>query len=194
MKHLIASAVLLAGAGLCLPREPYSAHLQQPGAHAVPEQQKITTCLWFETEAAEAARFYTSLLADSKVLGETRWGKGGLGPEGSILEVTFQLAGQRYVALNGNPGHHFQPAVSLLVHCEDQAEIDRLWQRLGEDGKPGRCGWLQDKYGLSWQIVPTVLGDLMRDRDDAKRKRVMDALLQMDKIDVARLQQAHTGA
>ena len=155
------------------------------------QNQKITTFLWFDQNAEEAIRWYVSIFENSKVLSETRWGEGGPAQKGTLMAARFQLAGQEFLALNGRPQSGFTEAVSLLVDCETQSEVDELWERLGDGGEPGRCGWLKDKYGLSWQIVPTVLGEMLQDKDAAKAKRVADAMLQMNKLDIKRLKQAY---
>ncbi len=156
--------------------------------------QKITTFLWFDDKAEEAANFYVSLFKDSKIGTVKRYGDAGPGPKGSVMIVTFTLEGQEFTALNGGSHFSFTPAISLLVNCESQAEVDELWEKLSAGGRKDRCGWLTDKYGLSWQIIPTALGKLMSDPDPAKSGRVMKAMLQMDKIDIARLQQAYEAA
>lgn len=156
--------------------------------------QKITTFLWFDHEAEEAAKFYTSIFKNSKIDKISRYGDAGPGPKGSVMVVTFELEGQQFTALNGGPVFSFTPAISLMVNCEAQAEVDQLWEKLSADGKKDRCGWLKDKYGLSWQIVPTRLGQLMSDPDPKKANRVMQAMLQMDKIDIAKLEQAYQQA
>jgi predicted 3-demethylubiquinone-9 3-methyltransferase (glyoxalase superfamily) len=155
--------------------------------------QKITPFLWFDNQAEEAANFYVSIFKNSKIETISRYGDAGPGPKGSVMIVQFQLEGQHFTALNGGPIFSFTPAVSLLVDCQTQDEVDELWQKLSAGGKPDRCGWLKDKYGLSWQIVPSALGKLMSDPDPKKSKRVMQAMLQMDKIDINRLQQAYQG-
>ncbi len=156
--------------------------------------QKITTSLWFDTEAEEAAAFYTSLFDDSRIVTVTHYGEAGPREAGLVMTVEFELAGQRYVAINGGPEFPFTEAVSLQVSCEDQDEVDRLWKALGDGGEEGPCGWIKDRYGLSWQIVPTILDELIADPDAAKAKRVTEAMLQMGKIDVAALERAAAGA
>jgi len=146
--------------------------------------QKITTFLWFNGQAEEAMHFYVSIFKNSKVLSVTRYGDAGPGPKGSVMSATFQLEGQTFYALNGGPQYTFTPAISLFVSCETQAEVDELWQKLLQGGRPNRCGWLQDKYGLSWQIIPSALGKMLGDKDPQKANRVMQAMLQMDKIDI----------
>lgn len=153
--------------------------------------QKIITFLWFDDKAEEAANFYTSIFKNSKIENVSRYGEAGPGPKGSAMAVTFQLEGQTFIALNGGPVFSFTPAISLFVNCETQEEVDELWEKLLAGGRKDRCGWLQDKYGLSWQIIPTALGKLMSDPDPAKASRVMKAMLQMDKIDIQALERAH---
>jgi len=153
--------------------------------------QKITTFLWFDNQAEEAAKLYVSLFKNSKIGSISRYGDAGPGPKGSVMMVTFQLDGQEFMALNGGPDYKFTPAMSLFVNCETQQEVDALWDKLSEGGRKDRCGWLTDKYGLSWQIIPTALPKLMSDSDPEKSKRVMKAMLQMDKIDIAALERAH---
>ncbi|HYW40819.1 MAG TPA: VOC family protein [Terriglobales bacterium] len=153
--------------------------------------QKISPFLWFDGKAEEAMNFYVSVFKNSKVVRVSRYGEGGPGPKGAVMSATFQLDGQDFFALNGGPQFTFSPAISFFVNCETQQEVDELWEKLSEGGKKERCGWLKDKYGLSWQIIPSALGKLMGDKDAEKAKRVMQAMLQMDKIDIARLQQAY---
>jgi predicted 3-demethylubiquinone-9 3-methyltransferase (glyoxalase superfamily) len=153
--------------------------------------QKITPFLWFNGKAEEAANLYTSVFKNSKIGRIARYGEAGPGSKGAVMSVTFQLDGQEFIALNGGPQFTFSPAVSFLVSCETQEEVDQLWEKLSEGGQKQRCGWLQDKYGLSWQIVPAVLGKMLHDQDPEKSKKVMKAMLQMDKIDIARLEQAY---
>jgi predicted 3-demethylubiquinone-9 3-methyltransferase (glyoxalase superfamily) len=153
--------------------------------------QKITPFLWFDGKAEEAMRFYVSIFKNSKVGSITRYGDAGPGPKGTVMVVTFQLDGQEFIALNGGPQFTFSPAISLVVNCEIQGEVDAFWEKLSEGGEKLQCGWLKDKYGLSWQIVPTVLGEMMQDKDEEKSQRVMKAMLQMNKIDIDRLKQAY---
>lgn len=153
--------------------------------------QKITPFLWFNDNAEEAANFYVSVFRNSKIVSVTRYGETGPGPKGSVMSVIFQLEGQEFYALNGGPQFTFTPAISLFVNCETQREVDELWGKLSQGGARQQCGWLQDKYGLSWQIIPSVLGRMLQDKDAAKAERVMQAMLQMDKIDIERLQQAY---
>jgi predicted 3-demethylubiquinone-9 3-methyltransferase (glyoxalase superfamily) len=157
--------------------------------------QKITPYLWFNGNAEEAVEFYTSVFPDSRVTKVARWGEGGPGAQGTVMSIAFELASQRFFALNGGPQFTFTPAVSLFVSCESQAEVDELWEKLlAGGGKPTACGWLQDRYGLSWQVIPTALADLMSDPDPKVSGRVAQALMRMQKIDLAVLQQAHAAA
>lgn len=152
---------------------------------------KITPFLWFDDKAEEAVHFYTSIFKNSKIGSVTRYGEGGPGPNGTVMSATFQLDGQEFIALNGGPHFTFSPAISFLVNCEAQEEVDQLWEKLSESGEKQRCGWLKDKYGLSWQIVPTVLGEMLQDEDTERSQRVMKAMLQMDKLDINTLKQAY---
>ena len=153
--------------------------------------QKITPFLWFDDKAEEAMKFYTFIFKNSKIGRVTRYGEGGPGPAGTVMTAAFQLEGQEFMALNGGPHFKFTEAISFFVSCKTQEEIDELWDRLSEGGAEGQCGWLKDKFGLSWQIVPPVLGEMLGDKDPAKAKRVMQAMLQMKKIDIAALKQAY---
>ncbi|HYS57280.1 MAG TPA: VOC family protein [Burkholderiales bacterium] len=153
--------------------------------------QKITPFLWFNDKAEEAMHFYVSIFKNSKVVSISRYGDAGPGPKGTVMVAAFQLDGQEFLALNGGPQFSFSPAVSFVVNCETQEEVDTFWAKLSEGGATQQCGWLQDKYGVSWQIVPTILGKLMQDKDAEKSKRVMQAMLQMTKIDIAGLQRAY---
>jgi predicted 3-demethylubiquinone-9 3-methyltransferase (glyoxalase superfamily) len=155
------------------------------------EVQKITPNLWFDTEAEEAANFYTSIFKDSKVGRVTRYGEAGPRPAGMVMTVTFQLEGQEFTALNGGPEFKFNEAISLLVNCETQEEVDELWDKLSSGGEKGPCGWLKDKFGVSWQIVPTVLDEMLQDDDADRANRVMKAMLQMTKIDIRALEKAY---
>ncbi|MFB7123290.1 VOC family protein [Kitasatospora xanthocidica] len=156
--------------------------------------QKITTSLWFDDQAEEAAAFYTTLFPNSRVLRTTRYGETGPGPAGSVMTVEFELAGRAYVGLNGGPAFHFTEAISLQVACDDQQEVDRLWAELTADGgQPGPCGWLKDRYGLSWQITPRVLLDLVSGEDRATADRVFAAMLRMQKIEIQPLLDAAKG-
>jgi predicted 3-demethylubiquinone-9 3-methyltransferase (glyoxalase superfamily) len=153
--------------------------------------QKITPFLWFDNQAEEAANFYVSIFNNSKIGTLSRYGEAGPGPKGSVMLVTFQLEGEEFIALNGGPLFEFTEAISLSVSCQNQEEVDELWEKLSEGGEKGRCGWLKDKYGLSWQINPIVLGEMLNDKDAEKSTRVMQAMLQMDKIDIAKLKEAY---
>jgi len=155
--------------------------------------QKITPFLWFDGNAEEAANFYISIFKNSKMGKISRYGDAGPGPKGSAMSVTFQIEGQEFFALNGGPQFKFTPAISFFVNCETQQEVDDLWAKLSAGGRTDRCGWLQDKFGLSWQIIPTVLGQLLGDKDPQRAKRAMQAMLQMTKIDGKALQQAADG-
>jgi len=153
--------------------------------------QKITPFLWFDGNAEEAMNLYVSVFKNSKVVSVTRYGEAGPGPKGTVMSATFQLEGQQFYALNGGPQYKFTPAISLFVSCETQQEVDELWNKLSAGGHKDRCGWLQDKYGLSWQIIPTALGKMLQDKNPRKAQNVMKAMLQMDKIDIAKLKQAY---
>lgn len=155
--------------------------------------QKITPFLWFDRQAEEAALLYVSLFPDSTVTGVSHYGEGMPLPKGTVMSVTFRLAGQEFMALNGGPAFKFTEAISFFVRCETQAEIDRLWSKLTEGGEPSQCGWLKDRFGLSWQIVPSVLGDLIGDPDPEKAGRATQAMLKMGKLDIAELKRAHAG-
>ncbi|MGN9837299.1 VOC family protein [Nonomuraea sp. H19] len=155
--------------------------------------QKITTYLWFDNQAEEAAEFYTSIFDDSRILDVQRNGEGGPGPAGTAMMVTFELAGQRFFALNGGPRFTFTEAISLYVDCASQEEVDTLWAKLTEGGKESQCGWLQDRYGLSWQIIPGRLTELLSDPDPARAQRAMMAMLGMQKIDIQALEDAARG-
>ena len=152
--------------------------------------QKITPCLWFDHQAEEAARYYVSIFKKSKLGKITRYGEAGPGKKGSVMLVTFRLEGQDFMALNGGPQFQFTPAISLYVDCKTQKEVDELWRKLLRGGQESQCGWLQDKFGVSWQIIPTLLTELVQSRDQKKSARVIQAMLQMRKIDVKRLEQA----
>ena len=153
--------------------------------------QKITPFLWFDNQAEEAVNFYTSIFKNSKILNVARYGEEGPGPDGSVMTVVFQLDGQEFIALNGGAHFRFNEAISFVVNCETQEEIDEMWEKLSACGKKVECGWLKDRYGVSWQIVPTVLGELLTDPDPEKAQRVMRAMLQMVKIDIKTLKQAY---
>jgi predicted 3-demethylubiquinone-9 3-methyltransferase (glyoxalase superfamily) len=152
--------------------------------------QKITPFLWFDSQAEDAANFYASIFKDSKILSIARYGEAGPGPEGSVLTVEFQLNGQKFVALNAGPRFKFTEAVSFVINCETQQEVDEYWEKLVEGGEESMCGWLKDKYGLSWQVIPTVLPQLLQDKDAEKAKRVMEAMLKMKKIVIEDLKRA----
>ena len=156
--------------------------------------QKIVTFLWFDNKAEQAANFYVSLFKNSKIGAVRRYGDAGPGPKGTVMTVSFQLDGQEFYALNGGPHFQFTPAISLFVNCDTQEEVDDLWDKLSEGGRKDRCGWVTDKYGLTWQIIPTALGRLMGDPDPQKAARVMNAMLQMSKIDILQLQRAYDGS
>lgn len=156
--------------------------------------QKITPFLWFDEEAEEAMNFYTSVFEDSKVIGVSRYGEAFPGKAGKVMIATFEIEGQRFTALNGGPRFKFNEAISFEIDCETQEEVDYLWEGLtAGGGEPGMCGWLKDKYGLSWQVVPRILGELMTDEDREKAKRVTEAMLSMRKIEIAELQRAYEG-
>ena len=153
--------------------------------------QKITPFLWFDDKAEEAMNFYISIFKNSKIVSVSRYGDAGPGLKGTVMTATFQLNGQEFMVLNGGPEFKFTEAISFFVNCETQQEVDELWEKLSEGGEKGQCGWLKDKYGVSWQIVPSALGELMNDQDPEKSKRVMQAMLQMHKIDIKVLKQAY---
>jgi predicted 3-demethylubiquinone-9 3-methyltransferase (glyoxalase superfamily) len=154
--------------------------------------QKITPFLWFDNQAEEAARFYTSIFKNSRISSIARY-EDVPGPEGKAMSVSFQLEGQEFTALNGGPVFNFTPAISFFVNCTTQEEVDEFWEKLSEGGEKGQCGWLKDKYGISWQIVPTILGELLQDKDAEKANRVTQAMLKMGKLDIAALQRAYEG-
>ncbi len=151
---------------------------------------KITPCMWFDTEGEEAARFYTSVFPNSRIVEVARYGSAGPRPVGTVMTVTFELNGQKFVALNGGPEFKFNEAISFQVDCETQDEVDAYWSKLSEGGEEGPCGWLKDRYGVSWQIVPTVLPKLIADPDREKSQRVMQAMLSMKKIEIDELERA----
>ncbi len=153
--------------------------------------QKISPCLWFDNQAEEAVKFYTSTFKNSKIDKVSYYGDEGPEIKGLVMTVTFQLNGQEFMALNGGPEFKFTPALSLFVNCENQEEVDYFWEKLTEGGEKGQCGWLTDKYGISWQIVPTILGELMNDTNAKKTANVMHALFQMKKLDIAGLKKAY---
>ena len=155
--------------------------------------QKITPFLWFDNKAEEAANFYVSLFKNSKILNVARYSEAGPGPKDSVMTVEFELNGLEFIALNAGPTFKFTEAISFVVNCETQEEVDYYWERLSEGGEKSHCGWLKDKFGLSWQVTPTILGKLMTDNDSEKAKRVMETMLQMDKLDIEPLQRAYEG-
>ena len=156
--------------------------------------KNIVPCLWFDTEGEAAAELYTSVFPNSKILDIAHYGEAGPRPAGTVMTVSFELNGQEFLALNGGPDFTFSEAVSFQVMCEDQDEVDLFWSKLGEGGEHGPCGWLKDRFGLSWQIVPTRLGELLGDPDPARARRAMTAMLGMGKLDIAELEQAADGA
>jgi predicted 3-demethylubiquinone-9 3-methyltransferase (glyoxalase superfamily) len=156
--------------------------------------QKISPFLWFDNRAEEAANLYTSVFRNSRIIEVMRYGEGGPGPAGSVMSVTFELEGEEFIALNGGPVFQFTPAISLFVKCDTQQEVDELWSKLCADGgEPQQCGWLKDRFGLSWQIVPIKLHEMLQDKDRARSKRVMDALMKMVKLDLPALERAYRG-
>ena len=155
--------------------------------------QKITPFLWFDSQAEEAARYYTSIFKNSKIVNTMRFGEGGPAPAGTVMTVEFQLEGQDFVALNGGPHFTFSPAISFFVGCQTQKEVDDLWNKLSAGGQIEQCGWLKDKNGVSWQIVPVILREMLQDKDPQRARRVMEAMLQMKKLDIKALQDAHKG-
>lgn len=158
-------------------------------------KQKISTYLWFDGQAEEAATLYTSIFPDSRIVETVRWGASGPGPAGTVMNMTFELAGQRFFALNGGPHYRFTPAISLFVSCDTQEELDGYWEKLlAGGGKETQCGWLEDRFGLSWQIIPTALMEVLRDPDPARSGRAMQAMLGMKKLDIAALRRAQAGA
>ena len=156
--------------------------------------QKITPFLWFNGKAEEAMNFYVSVFKNSKVLGVTRYGDAGPGPKGTVMTANFQLNGQEFVALNGGPQFTFSPAISFVAHCETQQEVDELWGKLSEGGREDQCGWVTDRYGVTWQVIPAALIQMLNDKDARKSKSVMQAMLRMKKIDIPTLKQAYDAA
>jgi predicted 3-demethylubiquinone-9 3-methyltransferase (glyoxalase superfamily) len=154
---------------------------------------KITPFLWFDGQAEEAVMFYTSIFKNSKIGSVSRYGDAGPGPKGSVMVMEFELEGQKFTALNGGPVYNFSPAISFFVNCDTQEEVDYLWEKLSQGGEVEQCGWLKDKYGITWQIVPTILGQLMSDPDPEKAARVTQAMLKMIKLDIAELKRAYLG-
>ncbi len=155
--------------------------------------QKITPFLWFNNNAEDAVNFYTSIFKNSKVGTVTRYGDAGPGPKGSVMTASFQIEGQEFVALNGGPVYQFTPAISFVVNCETQAEVDYYWDKLSAGGREVQCGWVTDKFGVSWQVVPTALFRLLADKDPARTRRVTEAMFKMVKLDIAELERAHAG-
>ena len=162
----------------------------QEGTQQMPT---ISPFLWFNSEAEQAANFYVSVFPNSKILSVARYGEAGPGPKGSVMTVAFELDGKAFVALNGGPQFKFSEAISFVVDCKTQEEVDLYWRNLSEGGEQGQCGWLKDRYGLSWQVVPSALGEMMSDPDAKKSKRVMDAMLKMKKLEIAELKKAYLG-
>jgi predicted 3-demethylubiquinone-9 3-methyltransferase (glyoxalase superfamily) len=156
-------------------------------------QQKIVPNLWFDTEAEEAAGFYVSVFKDARIVGTTRYGEAGPGPAGTVMTVEFELAGQRFVGINGGPQFTFDEAVSFQITCEDQEEVDYYWERLTEGGQEIQCGWLKDRFGLSWQVVPTGMDEALNDPDPERARRAMEAMLGMVKLDIAAIRSAADG-
>jgi len=156
--------------------------------------QKITPFLWFDHNAEEAVNFYTAIFRNSKIVNVSRYGETGPGPVGAVMSLTFQLEGQDFIALNGGPHFTFSPAISLFVNCASQEEVDALWEKLSAGGEAIQCGWLRDPFGVSWQIIPTALGEMLNDPDPEKAQRVMRAMLRMKKIEIAGLKQAYDHA
>jgi predicted 3-demethylubiquinone-9 3-methyltransferase (glyoxalase superfamily) len=157
------------------------------------QTQKITPCLWFDRNAEEAVNHYLSIFKNARIESLSRYGEGMPLPKGTVLTIIFELEGQRFMALNGGPHFKFTEAISLTVSCGTQTELDSFWEKLSAGGEKGRCGWLKDKFGLSWQIVPSIMGEMMQDQDASRTSRVMAAVMRMDKLDIADLQRAHDG-
>ncbi|MGB7967351.1 MAG: VOC family protein [Methylocella sp.] len=157
------------------------------------QPRKIMPCLWFDRNAEEAVSLYISIFKNSRIASLSRYGEAGPLPKGTVMVVIFELEGQRFMALNGGPRFKFTEAISLNVSCRTQTELDDLWEKLSAGGEKGQCGWLKDKFGLSWQIVPSVLGEMMQDQDAGKSNRVMAAVMRMDKLDIADLKRAYDG-
>jgi predicted 3-demethylubiquinone-9 3-methyltransferase (glyoxalase superfamily) len=168
---------------------PYVDEPRRPGKEF--DVQRITTFLTFNDQAEEAINFYMSIFPNSRILRTTRYGDAGPGPKGGLMSATFELDGQQFMALNGGPSFRFDQGISLYVSCETQEEIDEYWEKLSEDGEKGPCGWLTDKFGVSWQVVPRLLGEMLNDQDPEKAQRVMDAMLQMSKIEIEGLRRAY---
>lgn len=192
MKTLVAilAATLLLSAAALVPSSPE----QHPAMRPKQKTQKITTFLWFDNDAEDAIRFYCSIFPNSSILTQTSWGPGGPVPAGTLMSARFQLAGQEFLALNGGPMYRFTEAISLYVDCGSQAEIDEMWSKLTADGgEPGQCGWLKDRWGLSWQIIPSELGPMLGDKDPARAARVAHAMVGMRKLDISKLKAAYEG-
>jgi len=153
--------------------------------------QKITPCMWFDDQAEEAVNFYISIFRDSKILNVTRYGDAGPGPKGEVMYIMFQIEGQEFMALNGGPHFSFTPAISFFVNCETQEEVDELWEKLVDGGEEEQCGWLKDKYGVSWQIIPSGLVEMLYGEENEKSRRAMEAMLQMQKIDIEEIRKAY---
>src|SRR5918994_5425940 len=175
------------------PRNGLLSRRPEPAENRSKQMQKITTFLTYDDQAEEAVELYTSVFEDSRILSTTRYGDAGPGPKGSLMTAAFELAGQEFAALNGGPSFSFAQGISLSVSCETQAEIDELWEKLSADGEKGPCGWLTDRFGVSWQINPPILGEMLADPDPEKANRVMEAMLQMTKIEIDQLQKAYDG-
>lgn len=195
MQRMRTLSLLLMAAGSLwtgsVPQDP-TPNRPQAATPATSTMPKITTALWFPNDAEPAVRFYVSVFADGKILDEARWPEGGFGPKGSLISATFRVAGMELIAISGNSQSRFNEAMSLMVACETQKEIDDYWRKLSVDGK-GQCGWTKDKFGVSWQVVPRALLTMMADKDPAKVQRVSMAMMQMEKLDLAKLQQAFAG-
>ena len=184
-QHITSRGVLSTGGGGAVACQLlYLSHMPKP-------TQKITPFLWFDHQAEEAATFYTSIFKNSKIETVTRYGDAGPGPKGSVMTIAFELDGQKFVALNGGPQYQFNAAISFVVNCEGQEEVDEYWEKLTAGGKEIQCGWLVDKYGVSWQIVPTALLEMLHDKDPGRSQLVMKAMFQMKKIDIAGLEEAY---
>jgi predicted 3-demethylubiquinone-9 3-methyltransferase (glyoxalase superfamily) len=184
---------MITGAGAAVDFQ-LSERLPSSGQLKGDTMQKITPFLWFDGKAEEAMNFYTAIFKNSKILSVTRYGEAGPGPKGTVMTAKFELNGQEFVALNGGPLFRFTEAVSFVINCENQQEVDEFWEKLSEGGQKSRCGWLKDKYGLSWQVVPTALIEMLQDKDAKKSSGVMQAMLQMDKIDIETLRRAYHGS
>lgn len=191
---LWAALAIMAAAGAMVAASPGESDRKAPDkAHrggSLTGKQKITTYLWFNDNAEEAANYYVSIFKNARVLDVSRYGEGGPMPKGTAMIVNFDLEGQRFMALNGGPMFKFNEAISLFVECADQAEVDELWKKLTTGGEESRCGWLKDRYGLSWQIIPAELGTLLQEKDPARARRVTEAFMRMKKIDIEQLKQA----